>query len=181
MGSGSGLSCDITLNSVLSPELQAKYQNPDLIRRVLRDTRTIAMVGLSSHAQKASHFVATYLQYEGYRVIPVNPHVDELLGEKAYPDLLSIPRDIRVDLVDVFRPAIEAPDIARQAVKIGAKALWLQLRIVSPEAAEIAEEGGLDVVMDKCVKMEHGRYNGSLHWVGMNTEIITAKKSRRWY
>ncbi|HET6566555.1 MAG TPA: CoA-binding protein [Rhodothermales bacterium] len=181
MGPGPGLSCDITLNSVLSPELQAKYQNPDVIRRVLRDTRTIAMVGLSSHAQKASHFVATYLQYEGYRVIPVNPNVDELLGERAYPDLLSIPADIRVDLVDVFRPANEAPEIARQAVEIGAKALWLQLRIVSLEAAAIAEEGGLDVVMDKCVKMEHGRYNGSLHWVGMNTEIITAKKARRWY
>lgn len=181
MGPGSGLSCDITLNSALSPELRARYQNPNLIRNVLRESKTIAIVGLSSNPQKASHFVATYLQYEGYRIIPVNPGLDEILGEKAYPDLLSIPKDIHVDLVDVFRPAYATPDIARQAVEIGAKSLWLQLRIINMEAAEIAEQGGLAVVMDKCVKMEHGRYNGSLHWVGMNTEIITAKKARRWF
>ncbi len=181
MGPGSGLSCDITLNSSLSPELRATYQNPGLIRDVLRESKTIAIVGLSSNPQKASHFVATYLQYEGYRIIPVNPGLDEILGEKAYPDLLSIPKDIRVDLVDVFRPAYDTPEIARQAVEIGAKTLWLQLRIINMEAAEIAERGGLKVVMDKCVKMEHGRYNGSLHWVGMNTEIITARKARRWF
>ena len=179
MGPGPGLSCDITLNSALPPELRAQYQNPNVIRRVLREARTIAMVGLSHQSQKASHFVATYLQYEGYRVIPVNPNAEEILGERAYPDLLSVPDAI--DLVDVFRPPRDCPEIARQAVEAGARALWLQLRVVSPEAAEIAEAGGLDVVMDKCVKMEHGRYNGSLHWVGMNTEIITAKKGRRWF
>jgi uncharacterized protein len=179
MGSGAGLACDITLNSALPPELRPKYQNPEVIRRILREARTIAVVGLSVHSQKASHFVGTYLKYEGYRVIPVNPTHDEVLGEKAYPDLLSIPEP--VDLVDVFRPSAECPEIARQAVQIGAKALWLQLRVVSLEAAEIAEAGGLDVVMDRCVKIEHGRYNGSLHWVGMNTEILTARKARRWF
>jgi predicted CoA-binding protein len=118
------------------------------------------------------------LQYEGYRIIPVNPRATEILGEKAYPDLLSIPEP--VDMVDVFRSADECPAIAEQAVAIGAKGLWLQLRVISYEAAQIAEAGGLQVVMDRCVKMEHGRYNGSLHWVGMNTELITARKARRF-
>lgn len=179
MGSGAGLACDLTLNSVLSPELQAKYQNQEVIRDILRETRTIAIVGLSTSSQKASQFVATYLRYRGYRIIPVNPSAEEILGETCYPDLLSIPE--KVDLVDVFRPGPEAPEIARQAVEIGAKALWLQLRVVSEEAAEIAQEGGLDVVMDRCIKMEHGRYDGSMHWVGMNTGIITAKRARRWF
>lgn len=179
MGSGSGPACDLTLNSVLSPELRAKYQNPDVVRRVLAETRTIAMVGLSTSPHKASQFVATYLRHHGYRIIPVNPGADEILGERAYPDLPSIPE--RVDMVDVFRPPAACPEIARQAVEIGARSLWLQLRVVSPEAAEIAEAGGLEVVMDRCVKMEHGRYDGSMHWVGMNTGIITAKRARRWF
>ena len=178
MGSGSGLACDLTLNSVLSPELQAKYQKPAVIRRALAETDTIAMVGLSTNDQKASQFVATYLQYRGYRIVPVHPKADEILGEKAYPDLLSIPAEIDVDMVDVFRPGHECPTYARQAVEIGADSFWMQLRIVSPEAAAIAAENGLDVIMDRCVKMEHGRYNGSMHWVGMNTGIITAKRGR---
>ncbi len=179
MGPGSGLACDLTLNSLLPPELQEKYQNPTVIRKVLAESRTIAIVGLSADRQKASHFVATYLQYAGYRIIPVNPRAEEILGERAYPDLRSIPEP--VDVVDVFRPAHECPLYARQAVEIGAKTLWLQLRIVSLEAAQIAEAGGLKVVMDRCIKMEHGRYNGSMHWVGMNTGIITARRARRWF
>lgn len=179
MGPGAGLACDLTLNSVLSPELRRRYQNTNVIRRILAEARTIAVVGLSTNPQKASQFVATYLRYAGYRIIPVNPGADEILGERCYPDLLSIPEP--VDLVDVFRPAPDCPDIARQAVEIGATSLWLQLRIISPEAAEIAEAGGLDVVMDRCIKMEHGRYNGSMHWVGMNTGIITSKRARRWF
>jgi predicted CoA-binding protein len=179
MGSGAGLACDLTLNSVLPPELRARYQNTALIRRVLAETRTIAIVGLSTDRQKASQFVATYLRYEGYRIIPVNPSAEEILGERCYPDLLSLPEP--VDLVDVFRPPQACPPIARQAVEIGARTLWLQLRVVSQEAADIAEDGGLDVVMDRCIKMEHGRYNGSMHWVGMNTGIITARRARRWF
>ncbi len=178
MGSGSSLVGDVNMNTVLSPELQVKYIDPGVIRDILTNTKTIAMVGLSPNKQRPSHFVASYLHYEGYRVIPVNPRASEILGEKAYPDLLSIPD--AVDAVDVFRAPAECPDIARQAVKIGAKVLWLQLRIISLEAAQIAEEGGLKVVMDRCMKMEHGRYNGSLHWVGMNTELITARKAQRF-
>ncbi len=136
------------------------------------------MVGLSPKKQRPSNFVASYLNYEGYRVIPVNPRADEIYGEKAYPDLKSIP--FPIDLVNVFRRPEDCPDIAREAVAIGAKGIWLQLRVVSLEAAIIAEEGGLKVVMDRCVKIEHGRYNGSLHLVGMNTEIISAKKARRF-
>lgn len=179
MGLGSGLACDLTLNSVLPPELREKYQNPAIIRKVLAESRTIAIVGLSADRQKASHFVATYLQYAGYRIIPVNPRAEEILGEQTYPDLLSIPEP--VDVVDVFRPAHECPLYAHQAVEIRAKTLWLQLRIVSLEAAQIAEAGGLQVIMDRCIKMEHGRYNGSMHWVGMNTGLITARRARRWF
>ena len=178
MGSRPSLASDVNMNTALPLEMQSKYINPATIRSVLTNSKTIAMVGLSPKKQRPSHFVATYLQYEGYRIIPVNPRASEILGEKAYPDLLAIPEP--VDMVDVFRSADECPAIAEQAVAIGAKSLWLQLRVISPEAARIAEAGGLQVVMDRCVKMEHGRYNGSLHWVGMNTEIITAKKASRF-
>ena len=179
MGSGTGLACDLTLNSRLAPKLRARYQNPATVRDVLGGARTIAMVGLSANPQKASHFVATYLKYHGYRVVPVNPRAEGILGEPCYPDLTSIP--FPVDVVDVFRPASDCPAIAEEAVAIGAKTLWLQLTIVSLEAAAIAEQGGLYVVMDRCMKMEHGRYDGSMHWVGMNTGIISARKARRWF
>jgi len=162
---------------VLTPEQQALYQDPACIRDVLGRAKTIAIVGLSSERQKASYFVATYLKREGYRVIPVNPRGGTILGETVYPDLKSIPE--KVDIVDVFRPAAEVPAIADQAIAIGAKALWTQLRIVNFEAAEKALAAGLSVVMDKCVKMEHGRFSGSLHWAGMNTEIITARRAER--
>ena len=168
------------MNTILTPEQDARYADPGLIQRVLREAKTVAVVGLSKDPQKASHFVAVYLQAHGYRVIPVNPTVTgEMLGETVYATLRDIPADVQVDLVDVFRGANHAPEIARQAVEIGAKALWLQLRIVSDEAAEIASDAGLDVVMDRCVKMEHGRYAGGLHWVGMNTGIVSARKARR--
>lgn len=178
MGPGSSLAGDVTLNSILSEAERAKYQDPATIRRILNSSRTIAIVGLSPRSERPSHFVGSYLASEGYRVIPVNPHATEIFGEKAYPDLLSIP--FHVDLVDVFRSANDCVPIAEQAVQIGAKALWLQLKVVNPEAAHIAEQGGLDVVMDRCVKIEHGRYTGSLHWVGMNTEIISAKRGTRY-
>ncbi len=179
MGSGPSLACDLTLNSVLEPELRAKYQNTAVIREVLATTRTIAIVGLSRDRSKASHFVATYLRYAGYEIIPVNPTIQEWHGITSYPDLASVPQQI--DMVDVFRPAPECPALAEQAVDVGARVFWMQLRVVSLEAAEIAERAGLKVVMDRCIKMEHGRYNGSMHWVGMNTGIITSKRARRWY
>lgn len=173
------LACAIRLNTILPPELQARYQNPDTIRRVLRQARTIAIVGASTDSYKASHMVMSYLQAEGYRCIPVNPNADSILGERCYPDVASIPDAI--DVVDIFRPAHECPAIVEQAIAKGAWCVWFQLRIVNLEAAERAEQAGLTVIMDRCIKMEHGRYAGSLHWVGMNTEIITARKMRRWF
>jgi hypothetical protein len=178
MGSGSSLAGNVSLNTILSEEDQARYMDPAAIRKVLSTAKTIAIVGLSPKPERPSYFVGTYLQSEGYRVIPVNPSATEILGEKAYPDLLSIPE--AVDMVDVFRRPEDCVEIAKQAVQIGAKTLWLQLRIVNFEAARIAEEGGLTVIMDRCVKIEHGRYTGSLHWVGMNTEIITARRGQRY-
>ena len=176
MGPGPGDACAVTLNSALTPGQQRMYQDPLVIQRLLREMRTVAVVGLSTDPQRASWFVANYLKHEGYRVIPVNPKAECILGERAFPDLASIPEP--VDLVDVFRPAAECLAIARQAVAIRAKALWLQLRLVNLEAAQLAEQNGLAVVMDRCVKMEHGRYSGRLHWAGMNTEIISARKAR---
>jgi len=179
MGSGPGLACDLTLNSALPRELQSLYQDQALIRRILAESRTIAIVGLSPDPQKASHFVATYLDYAGYEVIPVNPNHQEVLGKRSYPTLADVP--LQVDLVDVFRPSSECVAVARDAVEVGATAIWLQLRVINVEAGELARGAALGVVMDRCIKMEHGRYNGSMHWVGMNTGIITAKRGRRWY
>jgi uncharacterized protein len=179
MGSGAGLVCDIRMNSVLPAELQAKYQDPGLIRTLLAETKTIAVVGLSKDPQRPSYFVASYLKYEGYRVIPVNPTADEILGERCYPNLLSIPEP--VDMVDIFRPAPACVEIVQQAIAKGVKSVWMQLKIINLEAARLAEEAGIQVVMDRCIKIEHGRYTGSLHWVGMNTEIVTARKAQRFF
>lgn len=178
MGSRSSLAGDVSMNTILPDEVRDKYINPALIREVLSVTKTIAIVGLSPKKQRASNFVGSYMQYEGYRIIPVNPMVDEIFGEKSYPDLLSIPEP--VDLVNIFRRPEDVLPIVEQAIEIKAKAVWMQLRVINMEAAKLAEEAGLKVVMDRCLKIEHGRYNGSLHWVGMNTEIITARKSGRF-
>jgi uncharacterized protein len=125
------------------------------LRALLEESRTIAVVGLSSKPWRASHRVASYLQAAGYRIIPVNPKETEVLGEQAYPSLKDVPEP--VDVVDVFRRAENTPDIARRAVQIGAKALWLQSGIVNEEAGRIAEEGGLSVIMDRCMMVEHAR------------------------
>jgi hypothetical protein len=167
------------MNTVLSEEERARYQDSGVIRTILSSDKTVAIVGLSPKPERPSYFVGSYLNYEGYRVIPVNPRATEIFGMKAYPDLLSIPEP--VDMVNVFRQPEECVEIARQAVQIGAKTLWLQLRVVNFEAAQIAEAGGLRVIMDRCVKIEHGRYSGSLHWVGMNTEIISARRGGRYF
>jgi hypothetical protein len=167
------------MNTVLSEEDRLKYQDPGTIRTILSTTKTIAIVGLSPRSERPSYFVGSYLQSEGYRVIPVNPRAAEILGEQSYPDLLSIPEP--VDMVDVFRQPEECVEVAQQAVAIGAKTLWLQLRVVNFEAARIAQAAGLHVIMDRCVKIEHGRYSGSLHWVGMNTEIISARRGQRYF
>ena len=176
MGPGSGPACDITLNTRLTDEQRRRFQSVETIQRLLRRSRTIAIVGLSTHPEKASQFVGTYLQHEGYRIIPVNPHAREILGEAAYPTLASIP--FSVDLVDVFRPGPECLGLAEQAIAAGVPAIWFQLRIDALEGAERAAAAGLDVVVDRCTKMEHGRWGGTLHWAGMNTELVTARKRR---
>ncbi len=178
MGFGSGATCDISMNTTLTPEQRERYQNADVIRGLLNTAKTIAIVGLSSDRQKASYFVGSYLQYEGYKIVPVSPRGGEILGQVCYPNLTRVPE--KIDIVNIFRPSAEVMPIVEQAITIGAKAVWLQLKILNFEAAEKALCAGLSVVMDKCVKMEHGRYLGGLHWAGMNTEIITARRQRRY-
>jgi uncharacterized protein len=150
----------------------ARYQDPLAIQRVLLDARTIAIVGLSSNALRASHFVGFYLQRHGYRVIPVNPREKEILGERSFASLREVP--VPIDIVDVFRAPAALPDIAREAVAIGAKCLWCQFNVINEEGARIAEDGGLTVIMDRCLKVEHARYIGRMHWLGFNTQRITA-------
>lgn len=176
MGFGPGAVCDISLNTKLTKEQRELYQNTRAIQAIVGTPKTVAMVGLSTVATKPSNMVAAYLQDEGFRVIPVHPSADTILGEKVYRSLGEIP--FPVDVVDIFRPANEAPEIVEQAIAIGAKAVWMQLRIVNFEAAERAMAAGLMAVMDKCIKMEHGRYGGALHWAGMNTEIVSARRGR---
>jgi predicted CoA-binding protein len=122
------------------------------LRALLRDAKTVAVVGLSSKPGRPSHEVAAYLQEHGYRILPVNPHESEVLGEPAYPSLADIPPGITIDVVDVFRRPEHTPEIARQAVAVGARALWLQEGIVNHEAARIASEAGLEVIMGVCIK-----------------------------
>jgi len=144
------------------------------LRRILTRSRVVAVVGLSANWYRPSYFAAKYLQDHGYRIIPVNPTYAEVLGEKCYPDLASIPGS--VDLVDCFRHAEDMPPIARAAVAKGAKALWMQIGIQSEEATRIALAGGLDVVANRCVKIEHARIMGGLHWAGVNTGVISARR-----
>lgn len=147
------------------------------LRRVLQQTRTIAVIGLSANWHRPSFFAAKYMQTRGYRIIPVNPAYEEVLGEKCYPSLKAIPEP--VDLVDVFRRPEEVPAVADDAIAIGARVLWLQLGIVHRGAAEKAMAAGLDVVMDRCVKIEYARLFGGLNWVGVNTGVISAKRPGR--
>jgi uncharacterized protein len=130
------------------------------LRSILSQTRTIAVVGLSSKPHRDSHGVARYLQHQGYKVVPVNPNEPEVLGETAYPSLLDVPTEVAIDIVDVFRKAEETPPVAEQAVSIGARVLWLQEGIVSDKARRIAEEGGLTVVMDLCIRTTRARLEG---------------------
>lgn len=150
----------------------ARYQDPFVIQRVLREAKTIAIVGLSSNALRASHFVGFYLKRHGYRVIPVNPRETEVLGEKSYGGLGEVP--LPIDIVNVFRAPEALPGIAREAVSIGARCLWCQFGVINAEGARIAAEGGLAVVMDRCIKVEHARYAGRMHWLGFNTQRITS-------
>jgi predicted CoA-binding protein len=144
------------------------------LRRILKQTKTIAVVGLSANWWRPSYFAAKYLQEHGYRIIPVNPQYAEVLGEKCYPGLRAIP--FKVDVVDCFRKSEEIPALADDAIAIGAKVLWMQLGVINHAAAEKARAAGLEVVMDRCMKIEHGRLFGGLNWCGVNTRVISAKR-----
>jgi predicted CoA-binding protein len=146
------------------------------LRRILRENRTIAVVGLSADWYRPSYFAAKYMQEHGYRIIPVNPKYPEILGEKCYASLRVVPE--KIDLVDVFRKTADVPPIAEDAIAIGAKVLWQQLGVRNEAAAARARAAGLEAVMDRCVKIEHGRLFGGLNWVGVNTRIISAKRPR---
>jgi hypothetical protein len=152
-----------------------QYQDPVTIQRVVHTARTIAIVGLSPNELRASYFVGYYLKRHGYRVIPVNPRESEILGEKCYASLLDIPEP--VDVVDVFRAPAALPEIAREAVAIHAGALWCQFGVINAEGAQIAEDGGLSVIMDRCLKIEHARYVGRMHWLGFNTQRVTSVRT----
>ncbi|ROR32410.1 CoA-binding protein [Inmirania thermothiophila] len=148
----------------------------ETLRRILAEHRTVAVVGLSAKWYRPSYFAAKYLKDHGYRIIPVNPAYNEVLGERCYPSLRAIPEPVEV--VDVFRRPEEVPAIAEEAIAIGAKVLWMQLGVVHEEAARRAREAGLAVVMDRCMKIEHARLFGGLNFVGIDTGVISARRPR---
>jgi predicted CoA-binding protein len=146
------------------------------LRRILRHAKTIAVVGLSAEWHRPSYFAAKYMQQHGCRIVPVNPRYagTPVLGEPCFARLEDIP--FSIDMVDVFRRAADVPPIAASAVAIGARCLWQQLGVANLQADAIAREAGLDSVMDRCVKIEHARLFGGLHWAGVNTGVISARR-----
>jgi len=147
--------------------------------RLLQNAKTIAMVGLSADPMRPSHFAAIYMQSEGYDIIPVNPRLvgQKILGQTVYASLLDIPKDRKIDIVDVFRKPEDVPAVLDEALEIGAPVFWMQLGIVNEDAAARARAAGMDVVMNRCVKIEHARFFGGLNLVGMNTGVITSRRS----
>eukprot|EP00035_Acanthoeca_spectabilis_P024472 m.453953 g.453953 ORF g.453953 m.453953 type:complete len:640 (+) comp20581_c0_seq1:24-1943(+) len=159
------------------PQTPIVYED-GYIRRILSSVKTIAMVGASTNWNRPSYFAMSYLQAKGYRVIPVNPGAvgKEILGEKVYGSIDDIPSEIEIDMVDLFRAPSAAPGAAREAVARGAKVLWMQLGVVSEEGAQIAEAAGIDVVMDRCPKIEFSRLYGELGWHGFNSGVLSSKR-----
>ena len=150
----------------------SRYQDPLTIQRVLHNAKTVAIVGLSPNELRASYFVGYYLKRHGYEIIPVNPREKEILGEKSYKSLVDVP--VPVDIVNVFRAPEALPAIAEEAVKVRAGCLWCQFGVINEDGARIAEAGGVTVIMDRCLKVEHARYVGRMHWLGFNTQRITS-------
>ena len=144
------------------------------LRRILQRCRTLAVVGLSAEWHRPSHFAAKYMQQHGYRIVPVNPRYESILGERCYARLEDIP--FAVDLVDVFRRTEDVLPIARSSIAIGAKCLWQQIGVRNLEADALVRATGMDSVMDRCVKIEHARLFGGLHWAGVNTKVISARR-----
>ena len=146
------------------------------LRRILTENNSIAVVGLSANESRPSFFAAKYMLEHGYRIFPVNPTYKEILGQRCYPDLESIPEP--VDIVDIFQRPDRVMQTSQSAIEINAKVLWMQLGVVNEEAASLAREAGLEVVMDRCVKIEYARLFGGLGFVGVSTGIISAKRPR---
>ena len=144
------------------------------IRAILRDSKVFAMVGASPNQVRPSYFAMKYLLAKGFRVIPVNPGHAEILGQKAYPGLRDIPEP--VDVVDIFRNSDAALEVTRDAIAIGAKVVWMQLGVRNDEAARVAEEAGLKVVMNRCPKIEYGRMSGEIAWAGVNTRMLSSQR-----
>jgi predicted CoA-binding protein len=177
-----GLSCALPANSPLAKMLKSQrtWIGPDAKERlkILRSAKSVAIVGASPNPARSSYFVGTYLQQSSdFRVYFVNPNADEILGQKTYPDLASLPEV--PDIVDVFRKASDIASVIDDVVAIGAPTIWVQLGIWNQEAAEYGESKGLTVVMDRCIKIEHARFNGGLHLLGFDTGQITARKTLR--
>ena len=162
-----------------SPVNRSRFANSAFDRlRILERYRRIAMVGLSSNPFRPSHFAAIYLISEGYDVIPVNPRESQVLDRPSYPSLAAI--GAPVDVVDIFRESAAVPEIVEEAIAIGAKVVWMQLGVIHEEAAERARSAGLDVVMDRCMKIEHARFFGGLNTIGMNTAVITSRRRTKF-
>jgi len=177
-----GLTCDIPADSPLAKLLKSQrtWIGPSAKERlgILQRAKSVAIVGASPNAARSSYFVGTYLQQSSdYRVYFVNPNADEILGEKAYPDLASLPEV--PDIVDVFRKGSDIPSVIDDVVAVGAKTIWVQLGIWNQDAAIYGESKGLTVVMDRCIKIEHARFHGGLHLLGFDTGVITARKTVR--
>ncbi len=164
-----------------APAPASPPQYPDaLIKQILRSVKTITMVGASGNDIRPSYFAMMYLLNKGYKVIPINPGMagKEILGQKVYAGLGDVPAP--VDIVDIFRESKYAPDIARETVaqkdRLGVKVLWMQLGVISPEAERIAQDAGLTVIMNRCPKIEHGRFSGEIGWIGVNRRVIDNRK-----
>lgn len=151
------------------------------LRRILGTCRTIAVVGLSPQWHRPSFFAAKYMQEHGYRIVPVNPTAQEILGRRCYASVTEAAKDHRIDMVDCFRRSEDIPPIADEAIAIGAKCLWLQIGVVNEEAAAKARAAGLSVVTDRCVKIEHARLFGGLNWAGVNTKVISARRPQQLF
>jgi uncharacterized protein len=154
------------------------------LRRILASCRTIAVVGLSPQWHRPSFFAAKYMQAHGCRIVPVNPSATEILGERSYPSVTAAAQALaargeKIDMVDCFRRGQDIPPIADEAIAIGARCLWLQIGVVNEAAATRARAAGLDVVMDRCVKIEHARLFGGLNWAGVNTRVISARRPQQ--
>ena len=160
----------------MSASRESAGDDINTLRRILKESRVLAIVGLSASWHRPSYFAAKYMLEHGYRIIPVNPRYPEILGQKCYASLREIPE--KVDLVDVFRKAADVMPVAEDAIAIGARVLWQQLGVKNEAAAARARAAGLETVMDRCVKIEHGRLFGGLNWVGVNTRVISAKRPK---